>query len=72
MDSLKRIFYVLENHHLVTFKENKYYITEKGHYLRSDHVQSLRAAIAKEYDVKRWDALGYLHLSLESEQSAFQ
>ena len=61
--------HVLQNHHIVEFKEGKYFLKEKGKYLRSNHPQSIRAAIAKEYDSERWDALGHLHISINGNSS---
>lgn len=63
-DRLERILHVLQNHNIISYEEDKYLLTEKGYYLRSDHPESIRAAIAKEYDSERWAALGHLHLSV--------
>lgn len=63
-DCLERILHVLQNHSLIMREGNKYYLTEKGGYLCSDHPGSVRASIAKEYDFERWKALGHIYLSV--------
>lgn len=70
-DRLERILHVLQNHNIIRREGESYFLTEKGCYLRSGHPESIRAAIAKEYDSERWMALGHLHLSVNG-GSAFQ
>lgn len=69
LDALERLLHVLQNHHIIAFIDGKYYLKEKGKYLQSKHPQSIRAAIAKEYDTERWDALGHLHISINGGSS---
>lgn len=70
--NLKRLMMVLESHEV--FKKNSdgtFYLTEQSEFLRSDHPQSLRAAVAKEMDSKRWESVGALDMAVKNGSTPF-
>ncbi|MBY0463301.1 MAG: methyltransferase domain-containing protein [Alphaproteobacteria bacterium] len=52
--------------------ENRFSLTPLSELLLSDEKNSLRAAIAKESDEKRWQATGHLEYALKTGESPFQ
>lgn len=71
--TVKRILRVLENHGFVRKNDpEKYTLTKKGLLLTSASKHSLKKAIAKEIDVKRWAAIGSVDRALKDGGSPFK
>ena len=71
--ALYRLMRVLVTHGIFGYTEDqKFTLTETSKLLLSNHPQSLRTAVAKELDLRRWNALGNLEISVRSGKPAFQ
>ncbi|MBN9542552.1 MAG: hypothetical protein J0G32_01985 [Alphaproteobacteria bacterium] len=71
-DVLYRIMKVLVTHDVFDYTEDrKFKINDHSRFLLSSHPHSLRTAIAKEMDLRRWNSLGNLEISLRSGKPSF-
>ena len=71
--TLKRIMYALVGLNVFTLDlENRFGLTPLSELLLSNKEGSLRAAIAKENDEKRWQATGHLEFAIKTGKSPFQ
>lgn len=72
-DTVKRMMRTLANHDVVTMDENEQFsLTDQSRLLVSTAPNSLQPAFAKEFDLKRWQAVGNIHLALTSEKGSFE
>jgi len=71
-DTVKRMMRVLANHGIVMMDENEHFsLNDQSQLLVSTAPNSLQSAFAKEFDLKRWQAIGNIHLALSSEKEPF-
>lgn len=72
-DIVKRMMRVLANHGIVTMDENEgFSLTDQSQLLVTTTPNSLQPAFAKEFDLKRWEAIGNIHKVLDNELNAFE
>lgn len=71
-DTVKRMMRVLANHGIVMMDESeRFSLNDQSQLLVSTAPNSLQSALAKEFDLKRWQAIGNIHLALSSEKEPF-
>lgn len=71
-DTVKRMMRVLANHGVVTMDEGeRFSLNHQSQILVSTAPSSLQSAFAKEFDLKRWQAIGNIHLTLTHEEDSF-
>jgi hypothetical protein len=72
-DTVKRMMRVLANHGVVIMDESEYFsLNQQSRLLVSTAPNSLQPAFAKEFDLKRWQAVGNIHLTLTNENESFK
>lgn len=72
-DTVKRMMRVLANHGIVTMDEDgKFSLNDQSRLLVSSAPNSLQPALAKEFDLKRWQAIGNVHKTLDNELDSFK
>lgn len=72
-DTVKRMMRVLANHGVVTMDENEQFsLPDQSQLLMSAAPNSLQPALAKEFDLKRWQAIGNIHKTLNNELNSFE
>jgi O-methyltransferase domain len=71
-EAVRRMFRTLANHGAVNMDEDeRFSLNEKSQLLISSAVNTLQPAFAKEFDLKRWEAIGNLHLTLHNDVVPF-
>jgi len=70
--NVKRIMRVMANHDLIVMDENeRFSLNKNSTLLVSTAPNSLQPALAKEFDLKRWQGVGNIHLTLQEEVVPF-
>lgn len=72
-DAVKRLMRVLANHKIVEMDEKeRFSLNEESRLLVSTASGSLQPAMAKEFDLQRWQAFGNIHLLLNKDMAAHE
>ena len=71
-NNLERLLVALVNHDILSINSNKRFsLNSISELLVSTNINSLQPSIAKEFDHKRWTAMGYINLAMEEDLSPF-
>lgn len=72
-DAVKRLMRTLANHQLVLMDENeRFSLNDESRLLVSTADDSLQPAMAKEFDLNRWQAIGNIHQLLDKDIPAHE
>lgn len=72
-DAVKRLMRVLANHEIVGMDDQeRFSLNNESRLLVSTQKGSLQPAMAKEFNLKRWEAIGNIHLLMEKDVSSFE